>query len=267
MRHPMHLHGHFFRVLNQYGDYSPLKNVLDIMPMETDTIEFHASEEYGDWYFHCHILYHMMAGMGRIFSYTDSSPNPQLPNPAKVLRKVYADDRRFYLGADIGLESNGSDGEIRLMNTRWGLSAEWRLGLNAASGYETETHFGRYFGKNQFLFAYTGWDWRYRTQQSPEENIFGQGNTKNDRGVIHLGLEYTMPWFIVADLSVDHTGYVRLQLSRNDIAVTKRLRLWGMWNTDNEYAIGARYILTKYFSASAHYDSDMGPGIGVAITY
>lgn len=67
MRHPMHLHGHFFRTLNGQGEYSPLKTVLDIMPMETDTIEFHASEKYGDWYFHCHILYHMMSGMGRIF--------------------------------------------------------------------------------------------------------------------------------------------------------------------------------------------------------
>src|SRR3546814_6198383 len=60
MRHPMHLHGHDFRVLNQYGDRSPMKNVLDIMPMETDTLEFRASES-GDWFFHCHILYHMMS--------------------------------------------------------------------------------------------------------------------------------------------------------------------------------------------------------------
>ena len=44
MRHPMHLHGHFFRILNGQGEYAPLKTVLDIMPMETDTIEFHASE-------------------------------------------------------------------------------------------------------------------------------------------------------------------------------------------------------------------------------
>ena len=72
MRHPMHLHGHDFRVLNGQGDYAPLKNVLDIMPMETDTIEFEANVE-GDWFFHCHILYHMMAGMNRVFSYEDST--------------------------------------------------------------------------------------------------------------------------------------------------------------------------------------------------
>lgn len=50
MRHPMHLHGHDFRVLNGQGDHSPLKNVIDIMPMETDTLEFNANEE-GDWFF------------------------------------------------------------------------------------------------------------------------------------------------------------------------------------------------------------------------
>jgi FtsP/CotA-like multicopper oxidase with cupredoxin domain len=38
------------------------------MPMETDTIEFNANAD-GDWFFHCHILYHMMAGMNRVFSY------------------------------------------------------------------------------------------------------------------------------------------------------------------------------------------------------
>ncbi|MGB3130291.1 MAG: multicopper oxidase domain-containing protein, partial [Saprospiraceae bacterium] len=64
MRHPMHLHGHDFRVINGQGDYAPLKNVLDIMSMETNVIEFEANAE-GDWFFHCHILYHMMAGMNR----------------------------------------------------------------------------------------------------------------------------------------------------------------------------------------------------------
>lgn len=267
MRHPMHLHGHFFRIVNQFGDYSPVKNVLDIMPMEKDTIEFHASEEYGDWYFHCHILYHMMAGMGRIFSYENSPPNPQIGDPKKALRKVYADDRRFYPGAKIGLESNGSDGQISLMNTRWKFSAEWRLGLNAQSGYETESHWGRYLDRNQFLFAYAGWDWRFREGHPNERNFFGQISTKNERGVAHFGIQYTMPWFIVADASIDHTGYVRLQLRRDDMAITKRLRIWGMWNTDLEYAMGAWYILTKYLSVSTHYDSDMGFGLGVTITY
>ena len=78
MRHPMHLHGFDFRVINKNGEYSPLKNVLDIMPMETNVIEFEANTE-GDWFFHCHILYHMMGGMNRVFEVGDYQ-NPNLPN-------------------------------------------------------------------------------------------------------------------------------------------------------------------------------------------
>jgi len=50
MRHLIHFHGHDFRVVNGQGDYAPLKNVLDIMPMETNSIEFEANIE-GDWFF------------------------------------------------------------------------------------------------------------------------------------------------------------------------------------------------------------------------
>ncbi|HMG15293.1 MAG TPA: multicopper oxidase domain-containing protein, partial [Saprospiraceae bacterium] len=129
MRHPMHLHGHFFRVLNGQGDYSPLKNVLDIMPMETDTLEFAATES-GDWFFHCHILYHMMSGMGRLFSYENSPANPEVPDPKKGLKKIYADDRKIHMIAKIGFESNGSDGEVLFANTRYQFQTEWRIGLN-----------------------------------------------------------------------------------------------------------------------------------------
>ena len=51
MRHPMHLHGFDFLVLNKNGVRAPLKNVLDIMPMETDVIEFAANQD-GDRFYH-----------------------------------------------------------------------------------------------------------------------------------------------------------------------------------------------------------------------
>jgi FtsP/CotA-like multicopper oxidase with cupredoxin domain len=49
MHHPMHLHGHFFRVINENGDYSPLKHTVNVPPMGNVTIEFYGSE-YGDWF-------------------------------------------------------------------------------------------------------------------------------------------------------------------------------------------------------------------------
>lgn len=266
MRHPMHLHGHFFRLLNGQGEYAPLKNVLDIMPMETDTIEF-AANETNDWFFHCHILYHMMSGMGRVFSYENSPANPELPNPKKAQRKLYQDDRRLHPMFRIGLESNGSDGEFMLANTRWRLQAEWRVGINAHHGYETESHIGRYIGRNQFFLPYVGWDFRKRIEHEAETNIFTQKLTSNNRYVACLGFQYTLPLLIIADARVDMTGNVRLTLTREDIPITSRLRLSWMVNTDKEYMVGMRYILTKWFSLSTHYDSDMGFGAGVTLNY
>ena len=64
MHHPLHLHGHFFRVVEGQGKAAPLKHTVDVPPMSRRTIEFLASED-RDWLFHCHLLYHMEAGMMR----------------------------------------------------------------------------------------------------------------------------------------------------------------------------------------------------------
>ena len=50
MHHPIHLHGHFFRVLNGQHDYAPLKHTVNVPSLETVTIEFAANEE-KDWFF------------------------------------------------------------------------------------------------------------------------------------------------------------------------------------------------------------------------
>lgn len=284
MRHPMHLHGHFFRVVNPQGDHAPLKNVLDIMPMETDTFEFAATES-GDWFFHCHLLYHMMSGMGRIFYYENSPPNPEIPNPKLAQRRLFADDREFHSMAQVGLETNGSDGEAMLANTRWKLEAMWHLGYHEYHGYETEINFGRYLGKMQWWYPYLGFDYHYKKEGMHEgnffslngspKNIFGnEGNTwfgqvsnKNDRKALVAGVQYTLPMLVIADGRFDSDGKFRLQLSREDIPVTNRLRMNVMANSDKEYMLGFRYVVTKYFNFSTHYDSDMGFGAGLTLTY
>ena len=273
MRHPMHLHGHDFRLLNGQGEYSPLKNIIDIMPMETDTIEF-AANVYGDWFFHCHILYHMMSGMGRVFSYENSPPNPEIPDPKLAKRKLFADDRKLHFMARVGLESNGSDGEAMFAGTRWKLSTMWHLGYHDMHGYESETMIGRYLGKMQWLYPYIGFDYHFKMEGGPknifgneEKNWFGQTSNKNNRKTIVAGIAYTLPTLTVADLRIDGNGKLRFQLSREDIPVTPRLRFAWMLNTDKEYMAGFRYIVSKYFSLSTHYDSDMGLGAGITFTY
>lgn len=268
MRHPMHLHGHDFRIINEHGDYSPLKNVIDIMPMETDTIEFQANAD-GDWFFHCHILYHMMAGMGRIFTYENSAPNPLIHDPKMAEKMLKMDDRMFHLMAENDFASNGNDGEAMLGNTRWSIGTEWRLGYNDKHGYETETHIGRYIGKMQWFMPFIGFDWRYRKMgmDEQEQNLFGQKNTKDNRSVFSAGMEYTLPMLVKAQVEVYTDGNVRIQFERKDIPLSRRLRMNLMWNTDKEYMAGLKYVVARNFGITTHYDSDMGIGFGLNLNY
>ena len=267
MRHPMHLHGHDFRILNGQGQYAPLMNVIDIMPMETDTIEFAANMD-GDWFFHCHILYHMMAGMNRVFSYENSKPNPYLPNKKWAYKKLQSESNMFHFMAVNDFATNGNDGEIMMQNTRWSFGTEWRLGYHDEHGYETETHIGRYIGKNQWFMPFIGFDWRYREQNGEvEKNLFGQTNTKDQRAVLSLGAEYTLPMLVILQGEIFTDGNVRFQLMREDIPVSPRLR-WGfMVNTDKEYMTGFKYIVTRNLGISTHYDSDMRFGVGTTLSY
>lgn len=268
MRHPMHLHGHDFRVLGKQGDFAPLKNVLDIMPMERDTIEFAATES-GDWFFHCHILYHMMSGMGRVFSYENSPPNPEIPNPKLAQRQLFADDRMFHFMAQNDFATNGNDGMAMLANTRWSIGTEWRLGYQKMHGFEVETHIGRYIDRMQWLMPFVGFDWRYRKmgKDEHEKNIFGQANTKDNRAVFSAGIAYVLPMLVTAEAEVFHDGIFRLQLMREDIPISKRIRMSLMVNTDKEYMGGLKYVANKYLAISSHYDSDMGFGAGFTLNY
>lgn len=65
MSHPMHLHGHVFQVTNINGTpikNGPLRDTILVLPHSTKTIIFDADNP-GIWAMHCHLLYHMVAGM------------------------------------------------------------------------------------------------------------------------------------------------------------------------------------------------------------
>ena len=266
MRHPMHLHGHDFRVINGQGDYAPLKNVLDIMPMETNVIEFEANLD-GDWFFHCHILYHMMAGMNRVFSTKNQEPNPFLPDKKWAYKKLQRESNELHFMFQNDFATNGNDGMTMLQNTRWNFGTEWRLGYHDRHGYETETHIGRYIGRNQWLMPFIGFDWRYRKHEEPERNLFGQTNTKDNRTQFSLGVAYTLPMLVILQTEVYHDGNVRVQLRREDIPLSKRFRAAFMVNTDREYMFGLNYIASKNLGFRTHYDSDMGFGVGLTFNY
>lgn len=69
MHHPMHIHGHWFILRNGHGAYDPLLHTIDVPPGATVVADVDADAS-GQWFFHCHHIYHMIAGMARVFQYT-----------------------------------------------------------------------------------------------------------------------------------------------------------------------------------------------------
>jgi CopA family copper-resistance protein len=62
MAHPIHLHGHFFEVVNGHPGHHPRKHTVSVAPGGIVDFDLTADEP-GDWAFHCHLLFHMHAGM------------------------------------------------------------------------------------------------------------------------------------------------------------------------------------------------------------
>lgn len=257
MRHPLHLHGHFFRFINAQGEYSPLKHTFDIQPMQTVTIEFEANEE-KDWFFHCHILYHMMAGMARIVSYEGSEQNEFAKNGYKELKK---EDNVLYPWFDLSVHSQGSWLSGNISNNKTALEFEGRASWKG--DYETETHLLRYLDKKQYLAFYVGYDYR-KNKTLPLAN---KPNSKDNRRVFDAGFYYLLPMLIRSEWRIDHTGRLRLQLERRDLPLSNNFFFDFRVNTDKEYNVAARYMIAKSFSISTNYDSDYKWGIGLTWHY
>ncbi|MFO1120853.1 MAG: multicopper oxidase family protein [Hyphomicrobiales bacterium] len=74
MAHPMHLHGHYFKVVAINGERTDgaVRDTVLVPPGESVSIAFDADNP-GTWAFHCHHLYHMNAGMMGAMAYSDAA--------------------------------------------------------------------------------------------------------------------------------------------------------------------------------------------------
>jgi len=77
MAHPIHLHGMFFELVTHEGPDKPRKHTVVVKPGEKLSFDVTA-DAVGDWAFHCHLLYHMAAGMMRVVRVVDE------PAPARA---------------------------------------------------------------------------------------------------------------------------------------------------------------------------------------
>jgi FtsP/CotA-like multicopper oxidase with cupredoxin domain len=251
MHHPMHLHGHFFRVINGQGDHAPLKHTVDVAPMSTTVIEFDVNE-FGDWFFHCHLLYHMKSGMARVVHYEGFTLDPQL---AEVRPKLYKDSWYFWGEADV--LSNMTEGFLMLSNTRNMLTAEWEVGWQNVDDTEWEGIFTYDRSINRFFTILAGAD------------LLGEGDEHDDtRGV--LGFRYLLPLNLESRVWIDTEGGGRFNLEKS-FELTPRLTLLGEAEYDThdkwEGSVILSYMVHQYFSILGQWHSEYGFGGGLQIRF
>jgi CopA family copper-resistance protein len=191
MHHPMHLHGHFFRVINKNGDLSPLKHTVDVPPHGSRTIEFYANEP-GEWMLHCHNLYHMKTGMARVVKYSTFTPKPEIAAHQK--HDPHLHDHLYWDGM---LEAATNHGRIygRLSKTWDTLELDIEAREEDKSwGFEGDLLYRRWFG--QFF------------------NLIAGGTSFHDNQRAMVGVGYILPMLIETNLLVDHKGDLRLDVER-----------------------------------------------------
>ncbi len=200
MHHPMHLHGHFFRVLNDNGTYSPLKHTVDVPPMGTRTIEFY-SDEVGQWMLHCHNLFHMDTGMARVVRYSNFQPEGEMAHLDKHDHHMMDP---WYSKGKTEISSNHMEGNFRV-------SQSWNEFSARIEGANIK-------GKN--------FDYNFRDQWDSEGDIFYRRWINNWANVIvggtyygeksHgvVGVGYFLPMMFETNLLVNHEGQFRLDVER-----------------------------------------------------
>jgi CopA family copper-resistance protein len=250
MHHPMHLHGHFFRVINGQGERSPLKHTVDVAPMSTTVIEF-AADEFGDWFFHCHLLYHMKSGMARLIHYDGYDPGSAVNS---VRSRLYHDSWYFWGEAD--LLGNMTEGALTAANTRNILMLEWEAGWQNVDNMEREAvlTWDRYL--NRFASVFLG---AYFQEEGPGDDASGIA-----------GIRYLLPLNIESSSWIDDDGGGRIAIEK-EFMLTPRLSFFGELEYDShdghEGNGGFSFLLSKGASFLVQRHSEFEWGAGVQLRF
>jgi hypothetical protein len=251
MHHPLHLHGHFFRVINGQGDHSPLKHTVDVAPMNTTVIEFEANE-LGDWFFHCHLLYHMKSGMARVVRY-----NGFTNDAATEAQSFKRYDDPWYFFAQADLLSNMTQGTLMLEDQRNTFSLSWEAGWDGVKDtkWESEIVYDRYV--NRFTSVFAG--------------VYAEGvDFSSEKERLIAGARYLLPLNIATSAWIDSDGEARVALER-ELMLTPRLGIFGETEYDTRekwsYQGGMSYLINENLSATMLWDSNYGAGAGVTFKF
>lgn len=249
MNHPMHLHGHFFRVMTDQGKSSVLKHTVNIPPLDRRIIEFEANEE-KDWFFHCHILYHMMGGMARIVRYENSPGSKELANAREKSKEFnYADS--FFLRSRNFLQSNYYRTESSFFNSFYAL--DFDIVGDYDTNMEGELHASRIL--TRYLEPYVG---------VKTEAEYGKFETTPT-----LGFTWVLPLNISIDLKYQPEMDKKFEFEfESEIQLTSKLQFNYEYSSIRNFYSEFEYRQNKNLSFIASYNKTFKKwGAGLAYTY
>lgn len=290
MHHPMHIHGHWFIVRNDHGAYDPLLHTIDMPPGATIIADVD-SDASGQWLFHCHLLYHMMSGMSRVFQYstlieiTKCQAPPQdiiemteydnrpivrvdeiVPIDASLVKHPMAHPHGFYFAnfLDVGVDPFNNVQRVTFKGLYGPDYNKLELFINDAEtqkGTVENADLDIFYWHliDQFWAIKGGVNYYYRPSQTP---YFQPG----------IGIEGTMPYFIETDVrAYYHDGSFKLDLElerdtqiTNNFFIKAAIRGILATKTVEEDEIGSglnqmRYIVAPFYRIM--------PGLNIVMEY
>ena len=250
MHHPIHFHGHFFRLITPGENEpatAPLKHTVDVPPMSTRLIEFTADEGDGDWLLHCHLLYHHASGMMRVVRVT--GPDGEEPPHTPALHAMPA----TFAWGEATFTSAFHQAALTLRLDEHDLTLDWMQGSHTGDGHEGLLAYRHYFSPKWTAFAGYRWDTM----------------TRGVDGFV-AGVTYRLPYFVDVTLTQQSGGETRVAVAKN-LQILDRLSL--QLTIQNGRRTGASgtalfdYRLTKEASLSLGYSSEFGTGAGVTVRF
>jgi len=256
MFHPLHLHGHFFRVLNGQGDYSPLKHTVNLSPMETVVIKFLADEQ-NDWFFHCHILYHLVGGMGQVVHYAGTTPDADVvaarTSPASPMKDP-AGDKAYYFAGQLDAGFPTSYLALNYSNQRNAFI--FGADVNRRGQFELDADYERYL--SQYLRVFGGID--AGNEQFLRRTTTANGDAPTVQRIVRpvAGVRYLLPFLIDSEVKFDALGNVRFQLTGEQQLFSRVILSYqGQWLVRGytRLHLDLDYLLTKNLALFGNYDT------------
>ncbi|MDE0092327.1 MAG: multicopper oxidase domain-containing protein, partial [Oligoflexia bacterium] len=266
MHHPMHLHGHFFRVINSHDNYSPLKHTVDVPPMSQLAIEFKPKEK-GDWFFHCHVLYHMKSGMSRIFKYGNKRDD-RLKNYSE--NHVLKSDRQWLQWGELDIMTH----RLNIEATHSNAKNEWHIDGNFSwfdRHYKQQKELSIEGSYEYFFTDFFRWSAGFEIENKKK----GLLNTINDlRFLGKLGFKYLLPYFFDFSFFINHELELELELDY-DLLLFNHVELFAEGEVQisqfksfsQEWELGLKYLMSQKLSLIGSYDSHFGWGAGLNILF